>query len=151
MAKVVTVDVPHKLGIAKAIHQINDGVPKFEKQFGRVASIEQAHWIGNTLEFNIRSMGLTAPGTIVVMDTVAVVSATLPFPLMPFASEVESLIQKHGAELLAGSLSNERRPTTLSTREEIRRKARAAAEAQGLDWSRLSREQRRSFRQWARG
>jgi hypothetical protein len=153
MSKVISVVVPHKLGTQWAKQRIEDGIPQFQPTFGRAATLERTNWDENTLNFTISTMGIRTSGTIVVTEETATVQANVPVALVPLAGTAEQLIQKHGAELLAGSppvARRSRRGADESGADEIRRRARQAAQAKGQDWAQLSKEERKSFRQQAR-
>ncbi|MPZ55848.1 MAG: hypothetical protein GEU91_04970 [Rhizobiales bacterium] len=149
MSKLISVVVPHRLGTNEAMRRINAGISRFQPTFGRAATLKQTSWAGNTLAFAISLIGIRTAGTIEVTEDSARVEANLPLLLVPFAKRAEGLIQKHGAELLAEPARAELQLTP-PERNEVRRRAKAAALAAGRDWSQLSQKERRSFRGEAR-
>jgi hypothetical protein len=152
MSKTMTVVVPHQLSRAEARGRVNYGLTQFQTTFGKGASLDQANWTGDELAWTVRVVGVAVTGTTTVGDDSVTVQTTLPAVYAPFAARGEELIQKYGTMLLAGPSKGEPEPARppRKFRMQLRRKAKAAAEAAGRPWSELSKEERHSFVSQAR-
>jgi Putative polyhydroxyalkanoic acid system protein (PHA_gran_rgn) len=97
----LTVVVPHRLGVDQAADRITSGVLQFQPTFGNVATIEKADWVDDTLMFTISFPGSRVEGTIAVTDDNATIEAALPWLLTPVAGKARRLIEQYAVALLA--------------------------------------------------
>jgi hypothetical protein len=148
MARLISVTLPHRLGTEEAMRRINAGLRDYTPT--SLGSLESAAWTDNKLAWLVHAVGARVIGTTTVFDDRAVLEATLPLVLSPFSRKLESLIQQHGAVLLASSDEKPASPQTTIDPEDIRRIAMTAAEADGKQWAQLSHDERRAYRRAVR-
>jgi hypothetical protein len=99
MTKPVTVDLPHKLGAAEARRRIAGGIGQLRDYLPGGGDVRSA-WEGDRLNLNIQAMGQEVSAKIDVEETLVRLEVRLPAFLSFFGGKVESLIRRHGTELL---------------------------------------------------
>ena len=99
MTKPMIVDLPHKLGAAEAKRRIAGGIGELRDHIPGGAEVRSA-WEGDRMNLDIRAMGQEVVAKIDVQETIVRLEVQLPAFLSFFGSKVESLIRRHGTELL---------------------------------------------------
>jgi hypothetical protein len=99
MAKPMIVDLPHKLGAAEAKRRIAGGMGKLRDQIPGGAEVRSG-WEGDRMDLHVSAMGQDVSARIDVQETIVRLEVQLPGFLSFFGSKVESLIRRHGTELL---------------------------------------------------
>jgi len=99
VADPITVDIPHRLGRAKARERIAGGLDKLA---GVVpgSTITEHRWRGDTLSFVFEAMGQRVAATLDVLDERVHASIDLPPMLALFANKVRSQLSAAGQKLL---------------------------------------------------
>jgi putative polyhydroxyalkanoate system protein len=99
MSKPVVVSIPHQLGRAEARRRIDEGVGRLTQQFAAMGEVKHA-WSGDTLNFNLTSMGQEVTGKIDIADQDVRLEVVLPGFLAMIANKVRGRLQKEGQILL---------------------------------------------------
>jgi hypothetical protein len=99
MTKPVIVDLPHKLGAAEAKRRIGGGIGQLRDHLPPGAQVRSA-WEGERMNLAVQAMGQEVAAKIDVGETIVRLEVQLPAFLSFFGSKVESLIRRHGTELL---------------------------------------------------
>ena len=99
MTKPMIVDLPHKLGAAEAKRRIAGGIGQLREHIPGGAQVSSA-WEGDRMNLRVEAMGQEVAAKIDVGETIVRLEVQLPAFLSFFGGKVESLIRRHGTELL---------------------------------------------------
>ncbi|HEX8579142.1 MAG TPA: polyhydroxyalkanoic acid system family protein [Allosphingosinicella sp.] len=99
MSKPIVVDLPHQLGAAEAKARIAGGIGRLRDHLPAGAQV-QSSWTGDRMDLSVEAMGQQVSAKIDVQEKVVRLEVTLPGFLSFFASKVESLMRRHGTEML---------------------------------------------------
>lgn len=100
MAKVVQVNIPHRLGRDEAKKRIDSGLGKLLEPLSSVVQIEHNEWTGDQLAFSASAMGQAVPGSIEVEDANVRVTLELPWLLASLADKAKAVIEQRTGILL---------------------------------------------------
>lgn len=100
MSEPITVTISHQLGKAEAVRRLRDGFARTKGQLGQLIAIEQETWDGDTLRFQMRSLGQLAAGTIEVLENALRIEVTLPWLLAKAAKRILPVLRKQATLLL---------------------------------------------------
>ncbi len=100
MSESITVTIPHRLGKEEALRRMKAGFAHVRQRLGALIAIEQETWDADTLQFQMRGMGQTASGRIVVLDDCLRLDITLPWILARLAERFLPALRKETAKLL---------------------------------------------------
>lgn len=100
MSEPVTVTVAHRLGKDEALRRLKEGLARTRGQFGPTIGIEQETWEGDTLRFNMRALGQTAPASVEVLDDALRIEVALPWLLAKAAKRLLPMLRKEATLLL---------------------------------------------------
>jgi putative polyhydroxyalkanoate system protein len=100
MAKVVQVNIPHRLGREEAKKRIDAGLGKLLEPLSSVVQIERNAWTGDRLEFTASAMGQSVPGSIDVEDAKVRVTLELPWLLASLADKAKAVIEQRTGLML---------------------------------------------------
>lgn len=99
MTQPITVDIPHKLGLAEAKRRVEHG-------FGKLAdwipggSVTMHRWDGDTLHFTVQGMGQSIVSRLEVGEDKVRAIVDLPPLLALFAEKIRAKLAKDGPKLL---------------------------------------------------
>jgi len=96
----LVVSIPHRLGKQEATHRIKTGLGNARTNFGSLLTLEEETWIGDSVQFRVRSLGQGANGRIDIFDDHVQLEVTLPWLLAKFAEKLAPAIRKEGTLLL---------------------------------------------------
>lgn len=99
MSQPVTVDIPHKLGLAGAHAKLDGGIGKLAS-FIPGGAVTDHHWEGETMHFTVSAMGQTIASRIEVMEDKVHAVIDLPPFLALFADKIRAKLAKDGPALL---------------------------------------------------
>lgn len=101
MTPPVTLDIPHKLGVAEARRRVEAGFGRLEAQLAGVgvSGIEKS-WTGDQLSFSGRAMGQAVGGRLTVLAEALRVELDLPPLLALLAGRIKGALGKGGRLLL---------------------------------------------------
>ena len=100
MGTPVTVSVPHRLGKEEAVRRLKTGLTRMRSNLSALVAIEQETWDGDTLHFQMRGLGQSAAGSIVVFEDNLRIEVTLPWLLAKFAERLQPALRKEATLLL---------------------------------------------------
>ena len=100
MGTPVTVSVPHRLGKEEATRRLKGGLTRMRTNLSALVAIEQETWDGDTLHFQMRGLGQSAAGSIVVFEDNLRIEVTLPWLLAKFAERLQPALRKEATLLL---------------------------------------------------
>ena len=95
----ISVDIPHKLGLAGARERIEKGVGKLAS-FVPGGAVTEHRWEGDTLVFTVEAMGQRVASRLDVLETKVHATFDLPPMLRLFASKIREKLTKDGTKLL---------------------------------------------------
>jgi hypothetical protein len=95
----ISVDIPHKLGLAAARARIEKGVGKLAS-FVPGGAVTEHRWEGDTLLFTVEAMGQRVASRLDVMETRVHATFDLPPMLKLFANKIREKLTKDGTKLL---------------------------------------------------
>jgi hypothetical protein len=98
--KPLVVSIPHSLGCQEAARRLKSGLGNARTNFGHLLTIEEETWIGDRVNFRVRSLGQVAHGTIEVFEDSVRLEVTLPWLLAKLAEKLTPAIRKEGTLLL---------------------------------------------------
>jgi len=99
MTDPITVDIPHKLGLAAARAKIEKGIGKLAS-FVPGGVVTEHRWDGDSLIFTVEAMGQRVASRLDVMETRVHASFDLPPMLRLFASKIRDKLTESGKKLL---------------------------------------------------
>jgi hypothetical protein len=100
MSETVTATIPHRLGKVEAQRRLVAGFARIRDRFDALIVIDQETWQGDTVQFQMRGIGQSASGRIVVLDDSLRVEVTLPWLLARLADTFLPAFRKETAKLL---------------------------------------------------
>ncbi len=100
MGKTVSVDVPHKLGVAEAKRRIQTGMAALQEKFGHHLAALDIVWTDDRANFTIGVMGQTIHGALEVFADCVRVSVELPWALALIAEKAKGMIAHRTTEAL---------------------------------------------------
>jgi len=99
MTKPIVVDLPHSLGAAEAKRRIAGGIGKLSDHLPGGGEVNHS-WSGDRMDLGVKAMGQQVSAKIDVGEKIVRLEVVLPAFLSFFGSKVESLMRRHGTELL---------------------------------------------------
>lgn len=100
MSRPVSVDIPHRLGVAEAKVRIDKGFGQLEQQIsGGLAQVEK-RWDEDRMHFTAKVMGQTIAGRLHVLADAVKMEIDLPPVLAMIADTVKGRLKKQGQLLL---------------------------------------------------
>ncbi|HEY9216630.1 MAG TPA: polyhydroxyalkanoic acid system family protein [Phenylobacterium sp.] len=101
MTQPITVNIPHKLGVAEAKRRIERGFGELGGALpgGGFAQLKQS-WTGDQMNFSAQVMGQSISGTIDVLAEAVNLKLVLPPLLAMIAGKIKGRLQKEGTLLL---------------------------------------------------
>ena len=99
MNKPIVVDLPHSLGAAEAKRRIGGGIGTLRDHLPGGAEVQSA-WQGDRMDLRVQAMNQQVSAKIDVQDKIVRLEVQLPAFLSFFGGKVESLIRRHGTDLL---------------------------------------------------
>ena len=99
MSEPITVEVPHKLGLAEARRRVDAGIDKLSGWFPGGAAVEH-QWTGDVLHFTVTAMGQRVASSLDVRDDRVVATVDLPPFLALFAERIRAKLAKEAPKLL---------------------------------------------------
>ena len=100
MSAPVTVDVPHKLGLAEARRRVEGGIGKVAGWIPGGAMTDH-RWDGDTLHFTVQAMGQRIASRLEVRADRVIATVDLPPFLALFADKLKAKLAKEAPKLLA--------------------------------------------------
>ena len=100
MSKPLFVSIPHSLGKAEAVRQLQSGLGSERTKFSQLFTVEEETWVGDHLQFRIKALGQTVSGDIDVLDDRVNLEVVLPWLLAKIAEKIQPLIRKEGTLML---------------------------------------------------
>ncbi|WEK00036.1 MAG: polyhydroxyalkanoic acid system family protein [Candidatus Sphingomonas phytovorans] len=95
----ISVDIPHKLGLAAARARIEKGIGKLAS-FVPGGAVTEHRWEGDTLVFTVEAMGQRVASRLDVMETRIHATFDLPPMLRLFAGKIREKLTESGGKLL---------------------------------------------------
>ncbi|MES1974094.1 MAG: polyhydroxyalkanoic acid system family protein [Pseudomonadota bacterium] len=99
MSDPISVDIPHKLGLAGARARIDRGIGKLAS-FVPGGTVTEHRWEGDTLVFTLEAMGQRVASRLEVLETRIHASFDLPPMLRLFAGKIRDKLTRDGGKLL---------------------------------------------------
>jgi hypothetical protein len=99
MTEPVTVDVPHKLGLAEARRRVESGIGKPAGWIPGGAMVDH-RWDGDVLHFTVAAMGQRIASTLDVRADRVIATVDLPPFLALFADKLRAKLAKEAPKLL---------------------------------------------------
>jgi hypothetical protein len=96
----VTVLIAHRLGKVEAVRRLKEGFARTNGHLGAMIAIEQETWEGDTLRFQMRSLGQTAAARIDVLQDALRIEVSLPWLLAKAAKRLLPILRKEATLLL---------------------------------------------------
>ena len=100
MSESITVTIPHRLGREEALRRMKAGFAHIRDRLGAFVAVERETWDGDTLQFQMRGLGQTATGRLLVLEDGVRVEITLPWLLARLAERLMPALRKETAKLL---------------------------------------------------
>jgi hypothetical protein len=100
MSEPLTVDVPHKLGLAEARRRVERGIGKLAGWIPGGAMVDH-RWDDDVLHFTVGAMGQRIASTLDVRDDRVIASVYLPPFLALFADKLKAKLAKEAPKLLS--------------------------------------------------
>lgn len=95
------VEVPHNMTEEEAANRIKDVLERMRGKFeGQVKDMQQ-NWVGNSMQFSFKTMGLVIKGEMISSDEAVTVLGDLPFAAMLFKGRIENSIREELEKVLA--------------------------------------------------
>lgn len=100
MSRPVSIDIPHKLGVAEARKRIEAGFGQLQQQIsGGLAQVEK-RWEGDRMTFSAKVIGQAISGRLLVLDDAIKMEIDLPPMLAMIADTIKGRVKKQGQLLL---------------------------------------------------
>ncbi|WCM25203.1 polyhydroxyalkanoic acid system family protein [Sphingomonas sp. QA11] len=99
MNEPISVDIPHKLGLAVARARIEKGIGKLAS-FVPGGAVTEHRWEGDTLVFTVEAIGQRVASRLDVMETRIHATFDLPPMLRLFAGKIRDKLTESGGKLL---------------------------------------------------
>ena len=90
---VVTVSIPHRLARDEAKRRIDEGIGGLQQQYGGAFGQLSRIWQGDTMNFNVKIMGMSVPGQVRVEESLVWINITLPAALAMLVGAVRPAIR----------------------------------------------------------
>lgn len=100
MGKTVSVDVPHKLGVAEAKRRLQVGIEALQQKYGHHLAALDIVWTGDQATCTIGVMGHNIQGGLEVFADCVRVSVELPWALALIAEKAKGMIAHRTEEAL---------------------------------------------------
>ncbi|HYG25323.1 MAG TPA: polyhydroxyalkanoic acid system family protein [Caulobacteraceae bacterium] len=100
MSKPLTIDIPHKLGVAEARQRIESGFGQLTSQMPAGMGQVEKSWKDNRLTFSATAMGQVVTGHLDVLEDAVHMVVHLPGFLGMLAGKIAPKIQRQGQILL---------------------------------------------------
>ncbi len=97
----LNITIPHRLPPAEAAQRIRRLLNDLKAEHGDKISHLKEDWNNHTGKFDCSVMGFQVSGTLAIEPAQVVITGSLPLAAMLFKGQLESMIKKHAAELLA--------------------------------------------------
>jgi hypothetical protein len=92
--------IPHALSKQDALTRIQRVLPELVTLHSDKISDLEESWSGNTGSFKFKLSGFKVSGTVVVEDSVVIITGDIPFLALPFKSQIENTIRQQAEALL---------------------------------------------------
>ena len=100
MSRPVTIDIPHRLGVAEAKTRIENGFGQLQQQIsGGLAKVEK-RWEEDRLHFSAKVLGQSITGRLQVLADAVKMEIDLPPMLAAIADTIKGRLKKQGTLLL---------------------------------------------------
>jgi hypothetical protein len=97
----LTLSVPHQLTRAEAKRRMQEGLTRFQQQYGGLVGQVEHRWDGDTLDFQVSAAGQTVSGQATVDDHQVHLIVALPWMLAMLAGPIKKQLEQQGRHLLA--------------------------------------------------
>jgi len=94
------IKIPHTLSQQEALTRIQNALPQLKVQHSDKISDLEETWSGNTGTFKFKLSGFKVSGSVIVEDSVVIITGDLPFLAVPFKSQIENTIRQQTEVLL---------------------------------------------------
>jgi Putative polyhydroxyalkanoic acid system protein (PHA_gran_rgn) len=94
------VTVPHQLGQDSARSRVETFLESVQREYAAHVSNVSGEWSGNGLAFRFLASGLNVSGTLVVEESLVVVTGPLPLAALFFRGQIERTIRDELQRLL---------------------------------------------------
>ena len=101
MAKTISVDVAHKLGIDEAMRRVRVGIGFMQEKFGDKLSAFDVTWGEARADLSITAMGHTLHGAMEFLPEAVRVSLDLPWIFAALGEKIVGKMAHHTEEMLA--------------------------------------------------
>jgi Putative polyhydroxyalkanoic acid system protein (PHA_gran_rgn) len=99
MSEPVSIDLPHRLGVAEAKRRISANAGRIAGHLPAGAQVSSV-WDGDRLKLEVAALGQRVEASVEVLDTVARITVLLPPALAFFGKAIEAGLRKTGGALL---------------------------------------------------
>ena len=100
LSQPVIVSIPHHLGREEAVRRIKSGLAAARSNYSALLNIREETWNGDSLVFNMSTLGQSAAGRIDIADDHVRLEVTLPWLLAKFAEKLTPAIRKEATLML---------------------------------------------------
>lgn len=100
MSRPVTVDIPHRLGVAQAKARIDAGFGQLEQQIAGGLAQVRRQWDDDRMSFSAKVMGQAIAGRLHVLADTVKIEVDLPPVLGMIADTIQGRLKKQGTLLL---------------------------------------------------
>jgi len=94
------IKIPHTLSQQEALIRIQNVLPKLKAQHSDKISELDETWSGNICNFKFKLSGFKVSRSVIVEDSVVIITGDLPFLAVPFKSQIENTIRQQTEVLL---------------------------------------------------
>ena len=99
MSEPISVEIPHKLGLAAAKARVGGGIGKLAGMFPGGAAVDH-RWEGDTMHFTVAALGQRVASRLTVADATVRAEIDLPPLLALFADKIRAKLAKEAPKLL---------------------------------------------------
>ena len=99
MSEPITLEIPHKLGLAAARARVDGGIGKLAGMFPGGAAVDH-RWEGDTMHFTVAAMGQRVASRLTVSEAKVRAEIDLPPFLALFADKIRAKLAKEAPKLL---------------------------------------------------
>ena len=99
MSDPITLEIPHKLGLAGARARVEGGVGKIVEMVPGATSVDH-HWEGDTMHFTVAALGQRVASRLTVGDAKVRAEIDLPRFLRLFADKIKAKLAKEAPKML---------------------------------------------------
>jgi hypothetical protein len=100
LSQPVIVSIPHHLGREEAVRRIKSGLAAARSNYSALLNIREETWDGDSLVFNMSTLGQSAAGRIDIAEDHVRLEVTLPWLLAKFAEKLTPAIRKEATLML---------------------------------------------------